>query len=382
MKVMSVLDLRPRKLGSFEEYTISLSRSLTSQGGESVLVFKELPPESLRWQYAHAGCTVETKCFSSFSRESAMALRTLVKRHRPDVVHFHFVNLLSLDVVAAGLSRGVKVVFSDHASDVPKQRTSLRWHALRASKRALSSFVDHLVTPSDYVKSRLVQQGIRAAKITVIHNGVNLDRFRKISATNGIRSKYGIGRDTVIVASISQLIPEKGIGYLIDAAGLALRQGVDVAFIHVGDGRCSAEYRSKVQQLGIEKRFIFAGLLNLPEIAAILGHSDIFALPCTWGEAFSLVVLEALAASKPALVTSVGGNAEAVEHGRNGLIVPPCDASALAAAITSLCDSPERRKAMGRESALRSSYFSVKRWVDETVALYSRLVLGEMAENE
>ena len=69
-----------------------------------------------------------------------------------------------------------------------------------------------------------------------------------------------------------------------------------MSFIHVGDGRCAAEYRDKVQHLGIEKRFIFAGLLNLPEIGAILRQSDVFTLPCTWGEAFSLVILEALAA--------------------------------------------------------------------------------------
>jgi glycosyltransferase involved in cell wall biosynthesis len=200
-----------------------------------------------------------------------------------------------------------------------------------------------------------------------------VERFQNNNAMNGVRARYGIGPSTVMVASISQLIPEKGIGYLIDAAGLALRRGADVAFVHVGDGRCAAEYRSKVQQLGIEKRFIFAGLLNMPEIAAILQHSDIFTLPCTWGEAFSLVVLEALAAGRPAIVTRVGGNAEAVEDGRNGLLVPPHDAGALAAAIAALCHNPERRQAMGQESALRSSHFSVKRWVDETIDLYSRL---------
>jgi glycosyltransferase involved in cell wall biosynthesis len=371
MKVMSVLDLRPRKLGSFEEYTITLSRSLAGQGGESVLVFKELPPEPLRPHYLDAGSILETKPFGG---DSARALRALVRRFRPHVVHFHFVNLLSLDVVGAALNRGVKVVFSDHASDIPKQRTALRWHALRASKRAFSSLVDRVVAPSEYVKDRLVRQGISAKKITTIHNGVNLERFQTTLVTDDIRAKYGIGPSSVIVASISQLIPEKGIGYLIDAAGLALRQGADVSFIHVGDGRCSTEYRSRVQRLGIEKRFIFAGLLNLPEISAILRASDIFTLPCTWGEAFSLVILEALAAGKPAIVTRVGGNVEAVEDGRNGLLVPPHDASALAAAITALHDSPERRQAMARESALRSSYFSVKRWVDDTIDLYARLV--------
>jgi len=374
MKVMSVLDLRPRKLGSFEEYTIALSRSLADQGAQSILVFKELPPDAARPEYVDAGGVLETKPFEPFGRDSASALMALMRRHRPDVVHFHFVNLLSLDVVAAALNRGVKVIFSDHASDIPKERTAVRWCALRASKRTFSSFVDQVVTPSDYVKARLVRQGISAKKVTTIHNGVNLKRFRNSVVTGDIRAKYGIGSSTVIVASISQLIPEKGIGYLIDAAGLALRQGADLTFIHVGDGCRAAEYRARAQHLGIEKRFIFAGLLNLPEIAAILRQSDIFTLPCTWGEAFSLTILEALASGKPAVVTRVGGNVEAVEDGRNGLLVPPHDVKALAAAITALYDSPERRQAMGRESAMRSSHFSVNRWVDETIELYGRLV--------
>jgi glycosyltransferase involved in cell wall biosynthesis len=276
--------------------------------------------------------------------------------------------------VAAALARGVKVVFSEHASGIPKDRTATRWHMLRASKRAFSSLVDQIIAPSDYVNTRLVQEGVSARKVTTIHNGVNLERFRNASVTEDICTKYAIGRDSVIVASISQLIPEKGIGYLIDAAALALEQGADVHFVHVGDGRCAAEYREKVRKLGIEKRFIFAGLLNLTEISSILHQSHVFTLPCTWGEAFSLVVLEALAAGKPAIVTRVGGNVEAVEDGRNGFVVPPRDTAALATAIMSLHDDPERRLAMGRESQKRADYFSIERWVDQTIDVYARLI--------
>ena len=374
MKVMSVLNLRPRKLGSFEEYTIWLSRSLAQQGGQSILVFKESPPGPLLPHYADAGAILETKPFEPFGRASASALRALVQRHRPHIVHLHFVNLLSLDVVAASLHRGVRVIYSEHASDIPKQRTALRWSMLRASKRAFSSLIDQVIAPSDYVNGRIVREGVSGTKVITVHNGVNTDRFRHAPVTDDIRAKYGIGPNSVIVASNSQLIPEKGIGYLIDAAALTLKQGKDVSFIHIGDGRCATEYRQKVRELGIERRFVFTGLLNLPEIGAILRQSDVFTLPCTWGEAFSLVILEAIAAGKPVIVTRAGGNVEAVADGRNGLVVPPHDAPALAAAIIALHDSPERRLAMGQEGAKRSSYFSVERWVRETIGIYARLM--------
>ena len=225
LKVMSVLNLRPRKLGSFEEYTISLSRSLTQQGGQSVLVFKDSPPDLLRPHYTDAGALLEIKPFEPFGRESAGALRALIRRHQPQVVHLHFVNLLSLDVAAAGLSCGVRVVFSEHSSDVPKERTALRWRMLQASKRAFSSVVDQVIAPSDYVKARLVREGVSARKVTTVHNGVDLETFRNASVAEDIRAKYGIGPDSMIVASISQLIPEKGIGYLIEAAALVLDRG-------------------------------------------------------------------------------------------------------------------------------------------------------------
>src|SRR5262245_66139991 len=109
-RVMSVLNLRPRKLGSFEEYTIALSRALTERGGQSTLVFKDSPPEALRPQYSDAGAVLETKPFEPFGRESAGSLLALVRRHRPQAIHFHFVNLLSLDVAAPSIGRGGEVV--------------------------------------------------------------------------------------------------------------------------------------------------------------------------------------------------------------------------------------------------------------------------------
>jgi glycosyltransferase involved in cell wall biosynthesis len=374
MKVMSVLNLRPRKLGSFEEFTISLSRCLAQQGGQSVLVFKESPPAPLLSHYTDARAILETKPFESFGRKSASALRALVRKHRPHIVHLHFVDLLSLDVLVASLHRNVGVVYSEHASDIPKRRTALRWRMLQVSKRAFSSWIDQVIAPSDYVNDRIVREGVSASKVFTVHNGVNVEMFRNPSLTGDVRSKYGFGPNSLLVVSNSQLIPEKGIGYLIDAAALTLKQGRDVSFIHVGDGPCATEYREKVHQLGLEKRFIFAGLLNLPEIGAILRQSDVFTLPCTWREAFSLVILEALAAGKPAIVTRAGGNVEAVEHGRNGLVVPPRDAEALASAIMTLHDHPEQRLAMGQESGRRSGYFSVERWVRQTIGIYGYLL--------
>src|SRR5262245_4798150 len=132
MTVMSIVNLIPVKLGSFEEYTISLSRSLTTQGEQSVLVFNGIPTEGLRPRYLEAGAILETKPFHPFQRHSASAIATLVRLYRPDIIHFHFVSLLSLDIIAAGLNRRVRVVFSEHSSDIPKERSALKSFLLRS----------------------------------------------------------------------------------------------------------------------------------------------------------------------------------------------------------------------------------------------------------
>jgi glycosyltransferase involved in cell wall biosynthesis len=373
IKVMSVLDLRPRKLGSFEEYTIALSRRLTSERGQSVLVFKEQPPATLRPRYVEAGAQLETKSFVPFGLQSARQLTALVRRHTPDVIHLHFVNLLSLDVIAAFLS-GARIILSDHTSDVPGRRSALRLAALRIAKRLFASMIHQVVAPSNYVRRRVVHEGVPAHKTTTLYNGVNLAPFQVATAADSVRARYGLGPTSLLVVSISQLIPAKGIADLIDAASLVLDMGVDVTFVHIGDGPYLDEYRTKVHGLRLQNRFHFTGLLNMPEIASILRAADIFTLPCTWGEAFSLVILEALAAGKPIIATRTGGNEEAVEDGQNGLLIPPHRPPALASAILELHSNPTRRQAMALNSARRAHQFSVERWVDDTLALYDRLL--------
>ena len=373
LKVMSVLNLYPQKLGSFEEYTLFLSQRLTHLGGQSILVFDRSPPEALRPLYTAAGAVLESKPFDPFGWESVRTLYYLLRKHRPDIVHLHFVNMLSLDVLVAFLHPGTKLVFTEHASGIEKKRTMLKRCLLQAGKRVFSSLIDQVIAPSNYVNKRLVGEGVRASKVVTVYNGINVGSFRHVPAAENIHMKYGIEPGDFIIASISLLIPEKGIGDLIEAAALILKQGKKVSFIHVGDGPCEAEYRNRTRQLGIDKYFIFAGLLNSWDIASIRHQSNAFTSPSTWGEAFGLAIHEAMSVGKPLIVTDVGAIEEAVEDGKNGLVIPPHDVQALATAIMTLYDNPGRCSEMGKESIKRSVNFTMQRWVDETMKIYSRI---------
>lgn len=323
--------------------------------------------------YSEAGAVLEHKAFRSFDWRSAASLLRLVQQYHPDVVHFHFVNMLSADVAASALLKHSHVVFSEHSSNLKVRTRPAKQVALRMAKKALALRVDRFVAPSNYVRSRLIDEGLPASGIQTIWNGVNLDRFRAQVHAGEIRRKYGLSTTAMVVASSALLIPEKGIGDLIEAAASVAATSAEIQFIHIGDGPLLQQYKARVAELGLADRFLFAGLLNLPEIAPLIASADVFTLPCTWGEAFSLVVLEAMAAGKPVIATNLGGNPEAIEDGVSGVLVPPHDPAALARAILSLHDDPALRRRMASASAHRSDDFGVDRWVGETVELYEGL---------
>lgn len=132
---------------------------------------------------------------------------------------------------------------------------------------------------------------------------------------------------------------------------------------------------SLAKSIGVENETIFAGKRN--DIPNIMKALDVFVLPSLW-EGFGLVPLEAMAAQKPVVATSVSAIPEVIVDGETGLLIPPKDSIALADAILKLLDDPELAREMGRKGRVRlEKEFSVDRMVSQTEALYDRLILSK-----
>jgi len=140
----------------------------------------------------------------------------------------------------------------------------------------------------------------------------------------------------------------------------------------VGEGPAEKTLRALSEQLGIGSRVVFAGMRrDIPQLLALM---DIFVLPSLY-EGFGIAILEAMATGKPVVASTVGGIPEFVVSGESGLLVPPGDSIALAAAIRQLLDQPERAKLMGRRGQEHvRQYYSIESVVRQHEQLYEMCV--------
>ena len=205
----------------------------------------------------------------------------------------------------------------------------------------------------------------RALPSVVIPPGVDADRFVPADAATRarVRGRYGVADSDLLLATVSRLVPRKGMETLIRAgAAVAARRGTSDTNLKIvigGSGRQADALRQLASQLGAPVEL--PGRLSDQDVVDLYGAADMMAMLCNarWGgleqEGFGIVFLEAAAAGIPQIAGRSGGAHEAVVHGETGLIVDdPQDVDAAAAAILSLMNDPILRKDMGQRARARA----------------------------
>ena len=285
-----------------------------------------------------------------------------------DVVHTHDLWSNLLGVPAARLA-GVPAIVSSR-----RDLAHLDWYQgkRRVWLRRIQNLGGAIVTNATPIRDALiVEDGFQPGKLRVIHNGVDIAKFNT-GRTDRARLFPEVGNGNLIVLVGNMHSDVKGHPWLIASAPSVIREFPFSRFILVGDGKCRAEFEKQVMDLGVKENFLFLG--RRADIPNILACCDIAVLPSR-AEGLPNALLEYMAAGLPSIVTRVGGNAELVEDGVTGLLVPPENSSALSAAILMLLRDAAlaRRVAQaGREFTVRN--FSFERLVREVDALYSDLL--------
>lgn len=206
-----------------------------------------------------------------------------------------------------------------------------------------------------------------------IHNGVDCERFAGGMPLG--RAEVGLRDGLPVIGTVCRLDGQvKGLPFLLEAvAQLNCASGsLPCQMLIVGDGPAHAELRGLSVKLGIAEQVVFMGARC--DVERLLPLMDIFVLP-SLAEGFGIAIVEAMAAARPVVATAVGGIPEIVVDGDTGLLVPPGDSVALAAAIERLLRDPAYARSLGERGRLRARQkFSIESAVRKHEELYEALL--------
>jgi glycosyltransferase involved in cell wall biosynthesis len=372
--VLSLFGIIPKKMGSQEAFARELSLQLAERGWRSVLCFDRTPPEAVARHFALPNVCLEV--IEAPERVRWRPLKQFVailRRHRPDVVHLHYVGFLGLYPWLSRLCGVRRVYFTDHTSrpafHVPGRAPLLKRLATRLINHPLSG----VVCVSGYGHRCMMARGVLPAdRFHLIYNGVDTGKGADDPArAAAFRRKHGIAEDRSIVTQVSWIIPEKGVGDLLEAWRLVLKETRRVQLVIVGDGESRLDFARFSEEMGLQEHVTWTGLVVDPFAEGVYAAADVVCQVSRWEEVFGFTIAEAMACGRPVVATRVGGIPELVRDGETGFLVPRSDVAQIAHRILELVADPGLRRRMGeagREAAVGK--FDLRRNTTQFLRLY------------
>ncbi len=373
--VLSLFDINPKRIDGTAMFVKALATELNQLGMRSVACFPSDPVPLVQNFLNTPGLSVEADpaVFGARYTKSVPAVCRLLRRHRPSVVHMHFMGLIS-PIPWLAKRFGVKrILFTDHASRPENVLVALQPALKRLLARLIIHPIDRVISVSRYTQSALL--GLRSLPLSRLHvvlNGIDMGRVAtSLVEARDLRLLLGIPPDRVLITQVCWLIPEKGVIDLIAAAKIVLRACPSAYFLVVGDGPDKDKCNRAVVAAGIQASFLFAGELSDVFMDGVFTASDIVCQPSRWQEAFCWVVAEAMAFGKPVVATRTGALPEVVSEGVSGFLVPVRDTDRLAASLVCLVTDAALRRRMGEAGAADVvQRLTLQRNICEHVSLY------------
>ena len=360
--------------GGTENQAITLARSLHERGFTvEVACLRRLGP--FVKEISDLGIPLSEYPIPGFYSFTALVQKMKFARHmmklRVDVMHAYSFYGNVFGILPARLAATPVVIASI------RDRGAYLTPMQKRVQRFVCRFADCVLVNAEAVKDWLTSEGYNPAKIVVIPNGVELDRFNAPADPERIRREIGAPSGVPMVMLVSRLTREKGLEQFLEAAQRLSPRFPDARFVIVGYANpAQQEYENNLKamtdQLGLTGRVIFTGLRR--DVPSLLAAATVSVMP-SLNEALSNVLLESMAAGAPTVATRVGGTPEAIVDEVTGLLVEPGDAPALASAIERLLRDPALARRLG-DAARKAieAHYSVEKMVRATEALYLDLL--------
>jgi glycosyltransferase involved in cell wall biosynthesis len=300
------------------------------------------------------------------------ALARFIRRERIDLVHTNTIHNLYGGWAAA--RAGVPHVW--HIREIVWQSATLG----RLERSAVRRWSSKIIATSEAVAAMFGPRERRPPQLVTIPNGVETDRFSPGDGSR-VRRELGITPDQALVGTACRLDMWKGVDVFLEAAAALAPTRPAMRFVVVGGPVIGQEayalsLKARADALGLAGKLHFTDWryepADMPDVHRAL---DVLVLASVEPEPFGLVLLEAMASARPVVATRQGGPLEIVLDGETGLLVPPRDAVALAAAIRTLADDPAASRAMGEAGRRRVvDLYSADQYVHRIEAVYDTLL--------
>lgn len=293
---------------------------------------------------------------------AALQIRKLARERRIDLVHANEPHALTSAWLARA-HRTVPIVVSRRIA-LPISQRPFSLARYRAAARVVSI--------SHFVKRSAVLGGIPEGRVSVIYDGVKIPPDISQTQRQTARNHLGIPPQTACIGNVAALVPEKGHALLLDAFAKLRAQFPECVLLLRGEGPESSKLQSLSRQLRVADAVKF--LPPTIDIEIMFAAMDLFAFP-SHAEPLGSALLAAMAHGLPVAAIARGGIPEAVDDGKNGVLVKDLDPDTLSSAIAHLVAQPDEATRLGRaarETAV--TRFSADRMVEETLRLYEALV--------
>jgi phosphatidyl-myo-inositol dimannoside synthase len=267
-----------------------------------------------------------------------------------DLVHAHW-TLPQGFVAATTPFPKVPRVLTVHGGDV----SGLRGGVLdRFSAFALRR-VDHVTVNSSATEDAVRDIAGDQATISRVSMGVDFSRAPRLKLVREIRDRYRRGSGPLL-GFVGRVIEEKGVEDIVEATALLSADRSDVSAFIAGAGQHTDRVRARAAELGVSERIHLPGWIDSADVPSWLAAADVVVAPSRigpdgWTEAQGLSIIEAMAVGRPVVATNTGGIPDTITDGKTGLLVPPEDPNALAAAIAKLVASPDWAAGLARGGA-------------------------------
>lgn len=295
-------------------------------------------------------------------------LVSFIKKEKFDLIHTNDIHSAQYSVLAAKLARVPCILHT--------RNTGLAgWLGWKNS--LIFKIATKIIAISREVKESLLEIGVAADKIQIIHNAVDLDEFNLVISGKPYRDEIGVADGESLIGVVGRIVPHKGQDIFIQAIPDILNFFPNAKFTIIGEdstpnGDFIIQLRQLIAELKLEAKVCFSGFkANVPQIMKAL---DVLIVP-SLSEPFGRVVIEAMAAKTPVVASRVGGIPDIIENGVNGILVPLKNPKAISEAVIRLLSDKDLYYNISQNSSKTvEELFSIPKHVEKVEKLYQSLI--------